>query len=153
MSWLDFKADVPQQTIDTSGNQQASLKFSVNQKRMEEYINQDIAGQLVKKPGVTKVSTTDFKETSRVNGANGRGLDTPKIAQSVLDYINNKTQQAIGATVVVGPTTVYTRSYTPNGVGFSALLAQFAQDNPGTYSLAFNELGGVEFPQARSLSW
>lgn len=148
LSWLDFKADVPQRTIDNSGNQQATLKFSVNQKRMEDYINQDIASKLVKKPGVSKVSTTDFKETSRVNGANGRGLDTPKIAQSVLDYINVKTQQAVGATVVVGPTTVYTRSYTPTSVGFSALLAQFAQDNPGTYGMAFNELGGVEFPRS-----
>ncbi|MDQ5982121.1 MAG: beta-lactamase class [Patescibacteria group bacterium] len=148
LSWLDFKADVPQQTIDNSGNQQASLKFSVNQKRMEEYLNQDIAAQLIKKPGVTKVSTTDFTETSRVNGANGRGLDAPKIAQSVVDYINNKTQQAIGATVVIGPTVEYTRKYTPTSVGFSALLAQFAQDNPGNYSLAFNELGSVEFPRS-----
>lgn len=148
LSWLDFKADVPQQTIDNSGNQQASLKFGVNQKRMEEYLNQDIAAQLVKKPGITKVSTTDFTETSRVNGANGRGLDAPKIAQSVVDYINNKTQQAIGATVVIGPTVEYTRKYTPTSVGFSALLAQFAQDNPGNYSLAFNELGGVEFPRS-----
>ena len=148
LSWLDFKADVPQQSIDNSGNQQASLKFSVNQKRMEAYLNQDIAAKLIKQPGVSKVSTKDFTETSRVNGANGRGLDAPKIAQSVVDYINNKTQQAVGATVVIGPTVVYTRSYTPTSVGFSALLAQFAQDNPGNYSIAFNELGGVEHPRS-----
>lgn len=148
LSWLDFKADVPEQTIDNSGNQQASLKFSVNQKRMEDYLNQDIAKQLIKKPGVSKVSTKDFTETSRVNGTNGRGLDVTKIAQSVEDYINNKIQKAVGATIVIGPTTVYTRSYSPTSVGFSALLAQFAQDNPGTYSLAFQELSGVEHPRS-----
>ena len=49
---------------------------------------------------------------------------------------------------MVGPTTVYTRTYTPTSVGFSALLAQFAQDNPGTYSMAFQELSGVEFPRS-----
>lgn len=148
LSWLDFKADVPEKTIDNSGNQQASLKFSVNQKRMQDYLNQDIAKQLIKKAGVSKVSTKDFTETSRVNGANGRGLDVAKITQSIEDYINNKIQKAVGATVVVGPSTVYTRTYTPTSVGFSALLAQFAQDNPGTYGLAFQELSGVEHPRS-----
>lgn len=150
LSWLDFTADVPEKTIDDSGNQQASLKFSVNQKRMQDYLNQDIAAQLIKKPGVSKVTTLDFKETSRVNGANGRGLDMPKITQSVEDYINSKIEKAVGATVVVGPTTSYTRNYTPTSIGFSALLAQYAQDNPGTYSMVFQELSGVERPRSAS---
>ena len=150
LSWLDFKAIVPEQTIDNSGNQQASLKFIVNKDRMEDYLNQDLAAKLIKKPGVSKISTNDFTETSRTNGANGRGLDTAKIGQSVEDYINLKTQKAVGATIVVGPTMVYTRTYTPTSVGFSALLAQYAQDNPGTYSMVFTELGGVEHPRSAS---
>jgi beta-lactamase class A len=150
LSWLDFKADVPEQTIDNSSNQQASLKYSVNQKRMEAYLNQGIAAKLVKKPGVSKVSTLDFTETSRVNGANGRAMDMPKAVQSVEDYIAGKRQTAVGATIVVGPTTVYTRSYTPTSVGFRALLTQYAQDNPGTWGLAFTELSGVRFPRSAS---
>jgi hypothetical protein len=148
LSWLDFKADVPQQTIDNSANQQASLKFSVNQKRMQDYLDQGIAAKLIKEPGVSKISTHDFTETSRVNGANGRALDVTTIAKSVEDYINNKIQKAIGATVVVGPKLVYTRSYSPTSVGFSALLSGFAQDNPGNYSLAFQELSGVDHPRS-----
>lgn len=150
LSWLDFKADVPVQSIDNSANQQASLKFSVNVDRMKDYLDQGIAAQLIKKPGISKVSTLDFQETSRVNGANGRDLDVPKIKQSVEDYINNKIQQAVGVTMVVGPTTQYTRSYTPTSNGFSALLAQYAQDNPGTWGLAFTELSGVRHLRSAS---
>lgn len=148
LSWLDFKAVVPEQSIDTSANKQASLQFSVNQKRMEAYLNQGIAAKLIEKPGVSKVSMLDFKETSRVNGANGRALDMPKAAKSVEDYINKKAEKATGATQIVGPSTVYTRSYTPTSVGFSALLAGYAQDNPGVYSMAFNELGGITHPRS-----
>lgn len=150
LGWLDFTAIVPEKTIDNSANRQASLKFAVNQERMEDYLNQNIAEKLIKKPGVSKVSTLDFTETSRVNGANGRGIDLTKTSQSVENYINNKAQKATGATMVVGPTTVYTRSYNPTSVGFSALLSQYAQDNPGTYSIAFQELTGVAHPRSAS---
>lgn len=142
LSWLDFTADVPEKTLDNSANKSASLKYAVNQKRMEDYLDQNIAAKLIKKPGVSRVSTNDFTETSRVNGADGRGVDLAKTTQSVQDYIDNKNQKAVGATVVVGPTTVYTRTYTPTSNGFNALLAQFAQDNPGSYGLAFQELSG-----------
>ncbi len=147
LSWLDFTADVPEQTIDNTGNQQASLKWSVNEKRMHDYLDEGIAAKLIKKPGVSKVSTLDFTETSRANGTSGRDLDVPKIAQSVTDYIKGKVQKAVGATVVVGPTTVYTRKYTPTSNGFSALLAQYAHDNPGTWGLAFTEISGVRYPR------
>lgn len=148
LSWLDFIPVVPEKTIDNSANQSASLKFSVNKERMEDYLDQGIAEKLIKKPGVTKVTTLDFTETSRVNGASGRGVDLTKTTQSVEDYINNKVQKATGATVVVGPTTVYTRTYNPTSVGFSALLAQYAQDNPGSYGIAFQELTGVAKPRS-----
>ncbi len=150
LSWLDFVADVPEQSIDNSANKTASLKFTVNQERMEDYLNQNIAAKLIKKPGVSKISTLDFTETSRVNGASGRGVDLPKTTQSVEDYINSKNQKAIGVTIVVGPTLVYTRNYTPTSQGFSALLAQYAQDNPGVYSMAFTELSGVTSPRSAS---
>lgn len=150
LSWLDFTAVVPEKSIDNSANQSASLKFSINKNRMEDYLDQGIAAKLVKKPGVSKVSTLDFTETSRVNGANGRGVDLVKTTQSIEDYINNKVQKALGATAVVGPTTVYTRTYTPTSNGFSALLAQYAQDNPGTYGIAFEELTGVSKPRSAS---
>lgn len=147
LSWLDFVAVVPEKKIDNTGNEQASLTFTVNKDRMKAYLNQGIAQKLIKKPGVSRVTTHDFTETSRVNGANGRGLDEPKIAQSVEDYINNRAQRAVGATVVIGPSTTYTRTYSPTSVGFSALLAHYAFDNPGVYAMAFEELSAVEYPR------
>jgi beta-lactamase class A len=148
LSWLDFKADVPVQSIDNTGNQSASLKYSINKDRMQDYLSQGIAAKLIKKPGVSHVTTLDFNETARTNGANGRGLDMVKAIASVENYISGKAAQATAATQVVGPTTVYTRNYTPTSVGFSALLAQYAQDNPGTYSMAFTELSGVSYPRS-----
>lgn len=147
LSWLDFVAVVPEKKIDNTGNEQASLTFTVNKERMRAYLKQGIAEKLIKKPGVSKVSTHDFAETSRVNGANGRGIDEAKTAQSVEDYINNRAQRAIGATVVVGPTTSFTRTYSPTSVGFSALLAHYAYDNPGVYAMSFEELSAVEHPR------
>lgn len=143
MSWLDFRSDVPPDTPDNTTNQTAKIVFAVNKDRMTSYLNTGIAAKVIKKPGVSKVSTLDFKETSRVNGASGTELDVDKIVASVTDYINSKNNQALAVTRTVGPSTVYTRSYTPTSVGYSALLAQFAQDNPGTYGLAINELSGV----------
>jgi len=148
LSWLDFVADVPEERIDNVASEFARLLFVVNQKRMEDYLNQGIASKLIIEPGVSKVSTLDFKETSRVNGKNGRMIDMPKAAQSVTDYINGKRDMAIGATKVVGPKVEYTRKYTPTSTGFSALLAQHAQDHPGTWSIAFQELSGVRYPRS-----
>lgn len=142
MSWLDFKADIPEQSIDNA-NQEAKLIFTVNNDRITKYLSDGIAAQVVKKPGVSKVSTLDFKETARTDGAGGTELDMPKIITSVADYIDGKTNQAVAATRAVGPTVIYTRNYTPTSVGYNALLAQFAQDNPGTYGLAITELVGA----------
>ncbi len=150
LGWLDFVADVPEDRIDNVASEFARLLFVVNEERMEKYLNQGIASKLIIEPGVSKVTTVDFKETSRVNGKNGRAVDMPRAAKSVVDYINAKMDTAIGATKVVGPTTDYTRKYTPTSVGFSALLAQYDQDNEGTYAMAFQELSGVRNPRSAS---
>ena len=149
LGWLDFKSDVPEASIDTA-NQTAKLAYTVNPERLATYLNNGIAAKVVKKPGVSKVSTFDFTETSRTNGAGGLELDAPKIVASVTDYIDAKTNQAVAVTHAVGPSTVYTRSYTATSVGYNALLAQFAQDNPGTYGLAITELSGVANPRSGS---
>ncbi len=143
LGWLDFVADVPEERIDSVASELAKLLFVVNEDRMEAYLEQGIASKLVIQPGVNKVKTLDFKETSRTNGKDGRAIDVPRAAKSVTDYINSKVDRAVGATKVVGPSTDYIRDYTPTSVGFSALLSQYAQDNPGTYGMAFQELSGV----------
>ncbi len=149
MSWLDFKSDVPEKSIDEV-NDTAKLVYVINDDRMATYINGGIAAKVVKKPGVSKISTTDFTETSRVNGVGGTALDMPKIVASVTDYINSRTNQAVAVVHEVGPTLLYTRTYTPTSVGLRALLTQFADDNPGTYGLAMTELANVAHPRSGS---
>lgn len=148
LSWLDFKADVPEQTIDNTGNQTASLQFNVNPDRMKSYLNQGIASKLIVKPGVSKVTTYDFTETARSNGAKGRDINVTGTVQSVTDYINSKNSKAIGATQVVDPVMQYTRDYSPTSNGFRALLTHYAQDNPGTWGLAFTEVAGISKPRS-----
>lgn len=148
LGWLDFIADVPEDPQDINTNRQANLKFAVNKKRAEDYLNLNIAAKLIKKPGITYVSTIDFTEISRVTGASGRMIDMDRTVKSVEDYVNNRVQQATSATMVVGPKTEYKRSYNPTSVGFSALLAQYDIDNEGTYSAAFTELSGVAYPRS-----
>lgn len=147
MSWLDFKSDVPEKSIDNA-NQTAKLVFTVNEERMSTYLSNGIASKVVKKPGVSKITTLDFTETARVDGVGGTEIDMPKVTASITDYINSKTNQAVAATRPVGPTLVYTRNYTPTSVGYRALLTQFAEDNPGTYGLAITELSGVTHPRS-----
>ncbi|MFZ1360754.1 MAG: serine hydrolase [Candidatus Saccharimonadales bacterium] len=149
LSWLDFKSDVPEKSLDDV-HSAAKLVFAINNDRMATYINGGIASKVVKKPGVSKIATTDFTETSRVNGAGGTALDMPKIVTSVTDYINNRTNQSVAVVHEVGPTLIYTRTYTPTSVGLKALLTQFAEDNEGTYGLAMTELSNVRYPRSAS---
>lgn len=149
LGWLDFEPVVPEDSTYNNVNRLASLKFVVNTKRTEEYLNQGIAAKLIIKPGVSRVTTLDFTETSRVNGANGRAVDMERTVKSIEDYINNKNQQAVGATKVVGPSTVFTRNYSPTSVGFAALLAQYDDDDEGAvYAAAFTELSGLAYPRS-----
>lgn len=150
LSWLDFKSDIPPASIDQSANQTARLTYSLNGDRVKSYLDSNVATKIVKKPGVSKISTNDFTETSRQDGPGGTEIDLEKVIASIDAYISNKTQQTTAVTRAVGPTLVFDRSYTPTSTGFSALLAQFAQDNPGNYGMAFTEVGSVRNPRSAS---
>lgn len=150
LGWLDFKSDIPPDSIDDSANRSAKLIYEINVERMKTYLDSNVASKVVKKPGVSKISTKDFTETSRQNGEGGTEIDLEKVTASVDAYISNKSQQSSATTRAVGPTLVYDRSYTPTSTGFSAMLAQFAEDNPGTYGMAFTEVGSVRNPRSAS---
>lgn len=144
MSWFDFKADVPEKVVDNSANETARLLYEINDKRFGDYMNGDISAKVTIKPGVTKISTLDFAETSHVNGKGGREINLPAAKQSMNDYIEKKNEQAVAATQDVGPTVVYTRKYTPSDTGMKALVQQFGQDNPGVSAITVREFAGVK---------
>ncbi len=144
MSWLDFKADIPEKVVDKSANETARLLYEINEKRFGDYMNGDISAKVTIKPGITRIATLDFTETSHVDGKGGRTINLPAAKQSMVDYIEKKNEQAVAVTQDVGPTVVYTRKYTPSDIGMKALVQQFGQDNPGVSAITVREFAGVK---------
>ena len=130
MSWLDFIADGTE------------LAPTVNTDRAGAYLSSNIAPKVAVKPGVSYITTVDFTETSRANGANGQALDTVKTAKSIEAVVDGSAQTATALTVVVPPTEQFTRSYSPTDAGLSALLANYAKDHSGTFGISLVELDG-----------
>lgn len=142
-SWLSFKPFIPEDKNDGTPLPPPRLLYVIEPDRVKRYLQTSgIAEKVEKKPGVTKVSTTDFTETARTNGAPGILIDITKTIASIDPYVNARNNNA---TVVVGqvaPTTQYTRTYTPSEAGYRSLIQQFAQDNPGKISIVLRELAG-----------
>ena len=137
--WLTFNAVIPEDKGDGK-TPPPSLAFAVDKDRLRKYLDTSAAAKLEKKPGVTKVSTTDFRETSRTNGASGEMIEMNKTTASIYNYIaDSKTAEAVVTIGPVAPTTQYTRTYTPTADGYRALIQQFPQDNPGTYAIVLQE--------------
>lgn len=130
LGWLDFTA---------TGD---ALSLSVNRDRAKPYFDKTIAPKVSRAAGVSKVSTLDFTETSRVNGAAGQALDLNKTLAGLGGYLNGAADTPVAVTMVVPPRVEYTRSYSPTDTGLSALLQQYAESHPGTYGISLVELGG-----------
>lgn len=141
--WLSFYADIPKPSEDGSETAPPRLLYKIEPDRVKRYLETSgIAAKVEKKPGVTKVSTTDFTETSRSEGAPGILVDIGKTIANIDPFINNR---ANNAEVAVGPvpaTVQYNRSYTPSDVGYRALIEQFAQDNTGDIAISLHEFSG-----------
>ncbi len=120
----------------------AGIELTVNTDRAGAYFAQSIAPKVAVKPGVSYVTTVDFTESSRVNGTPGQALDVGKTAASIAAVVNGKGDVAQAATVVLPPTEVYTRSYSPTDAGLSALLANYAKDHSGTFGISLIEMDG-----------
>jgi beta-lactamase class A len=94
-------------------------------------------------PGTSKVSTYDFVETSRVNGASGAALDIAQTLGRIQTALDNGTYTAVAVTKSVAPNVSYTRTYSPTDTGLSALLQNFATSRSGTFGIALTELSGA----------
>ncbi len=129
LTWLDFV------TADSH------IAAVVNAERSGGFVGEQLAPKVARAAGVSKVSTQDFVETSRVNGAPGAAIDTPATLASLGEYLT-KGSEAVVVTKSVAPRVEYTRSYSPTDVGLSALLQQYAQSHPGTFGISLVELSG-----------
>ncbi len=141
--WLSFKPFVPEDKNDGTPTPPPRLLYVIEPDRVKRYLETSgIAAKVEKKPGVTKISTTDFTETGRTEGTPGVLVDITKTIASIDPYVNARASRA---EVIVGPvaaTQQYTRKYTPSDAGYRSLIQQFAQDNPGKIGIAMRELSG-----------
>ncbi|NLA43267.1 hypothetical protein GX865_03925 [Candidatus Saccharibacteria bacterium] len=140
--WLSFKAVIPEVRSDGKPTPPPRLAMKVEKSRLRKYLDSSVASRVEKKPGVTKISTTDFTETSKTEGAPGILIDLDKTIASIESFIFQRSSNASVSTGPVPPTVQYSRKYTPTEAGFSALIEQFAFDNKGKIGIAYLEISG-----------
>lgn len=130
MTWLDFTPH--DDTVDVA----------VNSDRAGDWLNKNVASKVVVQPGVSYITTRDFTEISRRDGASGRALDIAATIASLQQVVSGKQRQAEVLTKVVPPKEEYTRTYSPSDQGLTALMTNYAKDHPGTYGVSMIELDG-----------
>lgn len=136
--WLTFRAVIPED--DTPPR----LAMVVDKERLRTYFNGTIASRVEKKPGVTRVATTDYRVTARSEGAAGVLINLDETIRTIEAFIGRRADRATVSTGPVAPSTKYDRTYTPTEEGFRALIEQFAEDNEGKIGIVFQEMSGSQ---------
>ena len=129
-SWLTF---------DTEGDE---IVVTIDAAKAKTTLNELVAPKVSRTAGVSKVTTRDFVEISRVDGARGVALDISATGAAIAGYLTGQNQEVVAQTVSTAPRVEYTRSYSPTDVGLSALMKNYANDNPGSYAVQLIELSG-----------
>lgn len=140
--WLSFKPIIPEPKEDGSTPLPPRLTYVIEPDRVRKYFDGTIYSRVEKEPGVTKISTTNFKETSHSKGKSGTKIDMDKTIKSIDSVVQMRSNTAKVTTKLVGPTTEYNRKYTPTAEGYMALARQFGSDNGGHFGIKFQELSG-----------
>lgn len=130
LSWLEFAAP------------DSGIEATINAERSSDYFAKELAPKVAIKPGVSKITTLDFTEISRVDGSSGQALDATATITVMNEWLNGVRDSVTARVRSVPPTPSYTRTYTPTDEGVSALIAQFAQAHSGSFGVSFAELDG-----------
>lgn len=134
---------------ETASNVRKWLRFSapdegivvsIDAAESEPFLNDKVAAAITKPAGVSKVTTKDFVELSRSNGAPGVGLDFEATRQAIINKLRGESEQIEAITQKIEPRVEYTRSYSNTDEGLSALLKQFTEDRKGSFGVALIEL-------------
>ncbi len=110
--------------------------------KADKYLQDKFGKAMERAAGVSKVTTHDFVEVSRVNGQVGRKLDVEKTLEHLKEYLLAKADTVPAGELAVQPTVQYTRSYSNTDAGLSALMKNYAESHPGTYGVSLIELDG-----------
>lgn len=130
ITWLDF------------AEEDRALVAHINADRSKEFINKNIAPKVAVTPGVSRITTQDFTEISRVDGSAGQALNVASTLKSLAEVANGSLDSALAFTVQVPPREEYTRTYSSTDAGLSSLLANYAKDHKGTFGISLIELEG-----------
>lgn len=118
------------------------LTLALDAEASAEVMAEQFGTKLHRPAGVTRISTHDFAEVSRQDGAVGQDLDLRVTLDSIAAYLRAETEQPQATPRAVQPRVEYTRTYSPTNEGLSALIKNYADDKPGTYGVSLIELSG-----------
>lgn len=126
----------------TATVQDKTLRVGIDAGKANDTLQKAVGAKVARSAGVTKVTTHDFVETARSEGAKGQALDVGATGDSIARYLTAEAGVVTAATRVVEPTVQYTRSYSATDTGLSALIRYYAEDHDGVYGVQFIELSG-----------
>lgn len=117
----------------------SSLVLDGSADQMKKYF-ETIQKDVYVKPGVTYITTKDGIETSRVNGAAGRGIDGDASAAAIKKSLLEKSGIATLAVSSLPPTLQYSRSYSNTPAGLQALITDLSKAN-NNMAISVRKLG------------
>lgn len=129
--WLEFSVEKDKVTV------------SLNDRNSNRLLKDKLSEKVAVKAGVTKVTTRDFAETGRQEGAKGKELEFDKTRQNIVDFLVSKNETIQAATKDIAPKIEYIRTYSKSHQGLSALIKNYSDDKPGTYAVSMVELSGA----------
>jgi beta-lactamase class A len=129
-TWIDF------------GVVENKLDYWFNSDRSASYLGERIASNVDKPVGTTTINLKDFAEASRDEGQSGVVFNRQKMLDSIKTALDKGEHEVAVEVDTIAPTVTYTRSYSPADAKLSALMKDFANSHPGTYSVSMRELSG-----------
>lgn len=129
-SWISF----------ADGDNDA-LVLSLSDEKMSAYLA-SISKELTIAPGVTKISTVDGQEVSRVTGADGRGIDVEAVKKSIQQAVLAAQPSVAIKTgfVTLKPTEQFNKQFTATQRGLQAYIADLAATK--NMNIAVSQIGG-----------
>ena len=130
IDWLEF---------DASGE---AIAVKISQEKSDGFFKEHVAPLVAVAPGVTKVTTQDFQETARTEGAQGRALNFEGTRVAISQYLTGDAERAEASVTAIPAKVEYTRHYSDTDTGLSAILKHNAEDHKGILSVSMIELSG-----------
>lgn len=115
--WLSFTEDEKTKKLTTTLSDEAVQRY-LETIQKEVYIA----------PGVTYITTRDGIETSRSNGASGRGIDIATTTEALKKQVLEGDGTVAATISALAPTVRYSRSYSNTPEGLQALVNDLVKD-------------------------